>query len=232
MTMSPSNGNIPILSQTSVRLSMPEPLPESQSKNNIFFNIPTATYSLRPPPPPLIRLKTCSQDHIAIEHQDSYPTFTDRIRYLVLANRKSSVVAPEKIEEKTIIPFPAPTQRLTTPLDGSAIPVISLSPNYSTNKTNNIPPLSEVPMLGDDDENLDYKFIMAPPIEDNLLGKYVWKYRIIQLLGEGAFSKVYLADNLEQGGQFAVKTIQKERIKENKRLKSIIEREVGILKVS
>ncbi|KAI7895031.1 kinase-like domain-containing protein [Mucor mucedo] len=198
MTISPSNGNIPILSQPSVRLSIPESLPEIQSKNNAFFNIPTTTYSIRPPPPPMIQLKTYNQEHIPIEHHDSYPTFTDRIRCLVLANRKSSVVAPEKIEEKTIIPFPAPTQRLLTPQDGSAIPVISLSPNYSTNKTNIIPLLSEAPMLGDDDENLEYKFLMAPPVEDNLIGKYVWKYRIIHSLGEGAFSKFLDHDRIVQ----------------------------------
>lgn len=228
--MSPGTSNIPTPSHTSLRLTIPELLPESQSKNNAFFNIPTSTYSMRPPPP-LFSAKTCNQNYIAIEQQESFPTFTDRIRCLVLANRKSSVVAPEKMDDKTIIPFPAPIQRLLTPLDGSAIPVISLSPNYSTNKTNIIPPLSEVPMLGDGDDNYEYKFLMSPPAEDNIIGKYVWKYRIVQLLGEGAFSKVYLADNLEQGGKFAVKTIQKERIKENKRLKSIIEREVGILKV-
>jgi hypothetical protein len=121
----------------------------------------------------------------------------------------------------------------------SAIPLISLSPNFSPNKTNIIPSLLEVPMLGDM-EHLDipreHSFSSPPSAtvqEDNLIGKHIWKFRIKQLLGVGAFSKVYLADNIEEnnGERFACKMINKDRLREDSRVRSSIEREVGVLKV-
>lgn len=67
--------------------------------------------------------------------------------------------------------------------------------------------------------------------EDYLIGKHIWKFRIKGLLGVGAFSNVFLANNLEEGGKFAVKMINKERLTEDTRVKASIEREVGVLKV-
>ncbi|KAI9027307.1 kinase-like domain-containing protein [Phycomyces nitens] len=57
------------------------------------------------------------------------------------------------------------------------------------------------------------------------------KYHIRSLLGVGAFSRVYLADNLEDSQQYAIKAINKDRMFTNARVRSSIEREVGVLKV-
>ncbi|OAD74439.1 hypothetical protein PHYBLDRAFT_133342 [Phycomyces blakesleeanus NRRL 1555(-)] len=57
------------------------------------------------------------------------------------------------------------------------------------------------------------------------------KYHIRSLLGVGAFSRVYLADNIEDSQQYAIKAINKDRMFTNARVRSSIEREVGVLKV-
>lgn len=90
-------------------------------------------------------------------------------------------------------------------------------------------------MLGDFEENIENHRVSIPPPnreEDHLIGKHIWKFRIKELLGVGAFSNVFLADNLEEGGKFAVKMINKERLMEDTRVKSSIDREVGVLKVN
>lgn len=81
----------------------------------------------------------------------------------------------------------------------------------------------------------EFKFPSPAPTPyddvDHLVGKHIWKFRIRELLGVGAFSNVFLAHNMEEGGLFAVKMINKERMYQDLRVKSSIEREVGVLKV-
>ncbi|KAL9558958.1 hypothetical protein MBANPS3_000659 [Mucor bainieri] len=297
------------------------PRRESISKNDSFFD--TAASLLNPmKPPPSLSISTKLKHHCYHQHPHhpdtagARPTFADRIRSIVLANRKTAAITPvversssssssskknSKLKsssssthsgnninlffpEEKIVPLPSPAQpSLTrtntftrhavitptlaqqehvdtvmgegqdddeneshTPPPSSAIPIISLSPSFSPNKTNVIPPLQEVPMLGDMEDDPEYycnnngnivrefKFPSPAPTPyddvDNLLGKHIWKFRIQELLGVGAFSKVFLAHNMEEGGLFAVKMINKERMYQDLRVKSSIEREVGVLK--
>jgi hypothetical protein len=265
---------------------------ESFSKNDTFFD--TAIYSQMKPPPSLIKSinKTnhCHglnsahyyhcHHHAAMPNSSTTPppSFADRIRNIVLANRKIAAAVctplsnvlpiPEPnivihdtmteyedmllpFPEEKIIPLPSPAPPMyqakvdevppppsPPPSSSSAIPVISLSPNFSPNKTNVIPSLQDVPMLGDDDDDdsvITHEYTMFPSptlvMDDQLIGKHIWKFRIKQLLGVGAFSRVFLAENLEEGGKFAVKMINKKRMLEDARVKSSIEREIGVLKV-
>jgi hypothetical protein len=267
---------------------------ESFSKNDTFFD--TAIYSQMKPPPSLIKSinKTnhCHHGLNSAHHHSAFPedhhdyrstpppSFADRIRNIVLANRKTaaalstplSSIPPTNMPEpnimihatkdeesppaiifpfpeEKIIPLPSPAPpvynaKLKTavedeePPPSSAIPVISLSPNFSPNKTNVIPPLQDVPMLGDNDDDDDsvitreYTMFSSPTMmDDRLIGKHIWKFHIKQLLGVGSFSRVFLAENLEEGGKFAVKMVNKKRMLEDARVKSSIEREVGVLKV-
>ncbi|KAF1805148.1 kinase-like domain-containing protein [Mucor lusitanicus] len=247
------------------------PRRESISKNDSFFDT-AASLSNTMKPPPSLSISTKLKNHCYHHHHHQQqhhletagarPTFADRIRSIVLANRKTAAITPENI-----VPLPSPAQpSLTrtntftrhavitptliqqpdvdtameedeshTPPPSSAIPIISLSPSFSPNKTNVIPPLQEVPMLGDMEDDPEYycnngnivrefKFPSPAPTPyddvDNLLGKHIWKFRIKELLGVGAFSKVFLAHNMEEGGLFAVKMINKERMYQDLRVKS------------
>lgn len=292
------------------------PRRKSISKNVSFFDIATTLLTQMKPPPSLsISTKHRNQSYHHQQQQQDHqaavgrPTFADRIRSIVLANRKTAANTPVSgssnsrnnhakknsisksnttsnyngnvnisFPEEKIIPLPSPSQSSLnrtntftrhsvvtptlvaqdgdtimtedeshTPPPSSAIPIISLSPSFLPNKTNIIPPLQEVPMLGDMEDDPEYncnngnitrefKFPSPAPTYcndvDNLIGKHVWKFRIKELLGVGAFSKVYLAHNIEEGGLFAVKMINKERMYQDLRVKSSIEREVGVLKVN
>jgi hypothetical protein len=76
---------------------------------------------------------------------------------------------------------------------------------------------SALPTLGNDDA------------DEDLIDKQLGDFYIKRLLGMGAFSKVYLAER--QGELFAIKTINKLGMMKNPRVRSSIEREVGVLKV-
>jgi hypothetical protein len=152
--------------------------------------------------------------------------------------------------EDGIIPLPSPAQIITTPSTTesksypsivSRIPIVSHTP--STQKTNIIPSLSEQPMLGDIDDPSYQTAIMrehnfpspssmgAGEDDSAIIGKNIWTYRIKKLLGVGAFSKVFLAENIHNGSLVAVKMINKKRRTTDPRIRSSIEREVGVLKV-
>lgn len=62
------------------------------------------------------------------------------------------------------------------------------------------------------------------------VGTMLGAYRLERLLGVGAFSQVYLATQDDQQ-LFAIKTIQKGKLLDDPRVRSSIEREIGILKV-
>lgn len=67
----------------------------------------------------------------------------------------------------------------------------------------------------------------SPPQID-LIGQEIGQYRILKLLGVGAFSKVYLGHHNQQ--YYAMKVIPKSIVKDT-RVRSSIEREISILKV-
>lgn len=283
----------------------PPPRRESISKNDTFFDTAASLSNPMKPPPSLsisTKLKHHGDPHHHPETAGARPTFADRIRSIVLANRKTAAITPVversntysgqkkkhgklksssssssssihlSFPEEKIVPLPSPAQpSLTrtstftrhavisppptqhdtvmqeddeshTPPPSSAIPIISLSPSFSPSKTNVIPPLQQVPMLGDMEDYCnngtivrEFKFPSPAPTPyddvDHLVGKHIWKFRIRELLGVGAFSNVFLAHNMEEGGLFAVKMINKERMYQDLRVKSSIEREVGVLKV-
>lgn len=109
------------------------------------------------------------------------------------------------------------------------IPVISHD-ILQASISNEIPRLSENLKLGDDKDILIMDH--SARIQDlDLVGKQIGLYRIIKLLGVGAFSHVYLACHVESGRLFAIKAIQKGKLLDDPRVRSSIEREVGVLKV-
>lgn len=252
-----SNSNMPKLYQASIGLGIVTHIPEQstrrESKNDTFFDIST-TYAIKPPPS-LTTQKTnytCNYHTTFVTEQEPHlmpPSFADRIRYIVQANKKSAVAPTPQLEKldghlfEKIIPLPSPSQpdffqHMIPPVEdlpSLVIPIISLSPNFSPNKTNVIPSLLEVPMLGDIEDqevgSISREFKLPSPSEDNLIGRNIWKFRLQKLLGIGAFSKVYLAENIEHGEKVAIKVINKDRMIENLRVKTSIEREVGLLKV-
>lgn len=134
-----------------------------------------------------------------------------------------------------------------------SIPVIVTSPSWTPGRPKNkLPSLSEEPMLGDLDDdavvstttnhklaaptmNREYKFPSPSPMqytEEDIVGKQIGDYKIRRLIGVGAFSKVYLATRVKDGTEFAIKMVNKDRIATDARIRSSIEREVGVLKVT
>ncbi|KAI7885077.1 kinase-like protein [Lichtheimia hyalospora FSU 10163] len=129
-----------------------------------------------------------------------------------------------------------------------SIPVIITSPSWTPGRPKNkLPSLSEEPMLGDLDDvvstshhklipptmNREYKFPSPSPMqytEEDIVGKQIGDYKIRRLIGVGAFSKVYLATRIHDGIEFAIKMVNKDRIATDARIRSSIEREVGVLK--
>lgn len=67
------------------------------------------------------------------------------------------------------------------------------------------------------------------PIPD-MLGKQIDSFRILKLLGVGAFSKVYLAQHVDTCEFYAMKLVPKLLVKDT-RVRASIEREISILKV-
>lgn len=147
-----------------------------------------------------------------------------------------------KISAEEIVPLPSPStstlirkntftkhQVLSPEKIDSAIPLVNCSPAFSFNGV--IPSLKDDPMLGDMDCR-ESKFPSPGRLTDkSLTGKHIWKFRMKYVLGTGSFATVYLAENLEEGGVVAIKTINKERIFEDLRSKCSVEREAVILKV-
>lgn len=77
-----------------------------------------------------------------------------------------------------------------------------------------------------------FVFPDKPSMESSLaVGTMLGAYRLERLLGVGAFSQVYLATQDGEQQLFAIKTIQKGKLLDDPRVRSSIEREIGILKV-
>ncbi|CDH52500.1 cbl-interacting serine threonine-protein kinase16 [Lichtheimia corymbifera JMRC:FSU:9682] len=163
---------------------------------------------------------------------------------------------PEHVSDNTSATTTNTTTTTTTTAPSSSaleppsqsIPVIVTSPSWTPGRPKNkLPSLSEEPMLGDLDDvvsttnhklapptmNREYKFPSPSPMqytEEDIVGKQIGDYKIRRLIGVGAFSKVYLATRINDGVEFAIKMINKDRIASDARIRSSIEREVGVLK--
>ncbi|KAF7724607.1 hypothetical protein EC973_000851 [Apophysomyces ossiformis] len=254
--------------QPSVGLGIVTNLREMQnekrrSKNEEFFS---SVIELPRPPPSLARPSdppaaySCSSSSSPSETSlENHPPDI-LIDSHDLPNRNLDV---HSFSEDKIIPLPSPAQanvyttflaRSPFPSDQAVssenlassapttIPILIFSP-LPPDKTNTFPSLSELPILGDVDEQpqdllsvpitREFKFPSPSPSNaqnEDLIGKLIWKFEIQKLLGVGAFSKVYLANNIESGQKYAIKMISKERMLNDLRVKTSIEREVEILK--
>ncbi|OBZ87066.1 CBL-interacting serine/threonine-protein kinase 11 [Choanephora cucurbitarum] len=131
----------------------------------------------------------------------------------------------ENVQRKAHFVFPTSAQIQEIPVFNTILNPIQ---HHGT------PVLSEQPMLGDSlsipsSSNLNREKNLYLQDQD-IVGKQLGPYRVCQLLGVGAFSKVYLANHVETQKFFAIKTIQKGTLFDDPRVRSSIEREVGILK--
>lgn len=92
-------------------------------------------------------------------------------------------------------------------------------------------------MLGDDLSLDRTRPVLAPANhhhmkDEDLLGKTMGGYRVVRLLGAGAFSRVYLGETVgNEKEKVAIKLIPKERMRRDPRVKASVEREGGVLKV-
>ncbi|KAI8060650.1 kinase-like domain-containing protein [Gilbertella persicaria] len=234
---------------TSDLSSTPRPPPSISRK--ISVKQPKSTLSKQPPTPPSPTILGDANDDIY--HHDSY---ANRLRNLVASTRqqqqqlspiphylnptsKESPTTPNfLLNEEDLIALPTPHVKETkkehfvfpTTAQIQEIPVIH---NTFFNPVHQIPILSEQPMLGD--------LLMKPSStlkrekkiyqqDQDIVGKQIGQFRICQELGVGAFSKVYLANHIQTQKFFAIKTIQKGTLLDDPRVRSSIEREVGILK--
>ncbi|CEP15757.1 hypothetical protein [Parasitella parasitica] len=221
----------------------PRPPPSISRKISIRQSVP--------PSSPTSSIPTHKEDDLY--HHDSYAS---RLRQLV-ARQASQAPAPSLIPQHlhatesllspstpdlqtdtlNSLPTPLPNSNNTTkhfvfPPSAVAgatstkqdIPVLSW---FTGAPTTAIPTLSEQPNLGDQPNTIP--FIPAQDTEFiDIAGSSIGGYHIVKLLGVGAFSRVYLASN-PQGKLVAIKTIQKGKLLDDPRVRSSIEREVGIL---
>ncbi|KAI8337722.1 hypothetical protein BC941DRAFT_41426 [Chlamydoabsidia padenii] len=228
---------------------------EQQNRHPDGFKGPPKSITL--PPPPVIRFDSGTP-------QDT-TTFPMSRRILPLPSPSCVGDQPTFTKHDIVSPF-IPSSETTSsssppPLppssDDTAIPVLSLSPSFPSQSLGRMPNLSELPMLGDvDDDHYDnhgslsvpsliadntmmreQQSLLSPAIqtydEISLTGKTIWKFRINRLLGVGAFSKVYLAISEESDKKkSAIKMIGKSKMLKDLRMKSSVEREVAVLQVT
>ncbi|KAI8335853.1 kinase-like domain-containing protein, partial [Chlamydoabsidia padenii] len=137
-----------------------------------------------------------------------------------------------------------------SPSASTSIPILAISPTF-VHKNDVIPQLSEHPMLGDMIEstcndklrggNMVRELSQSSTLptlgnkdgDEDLIDKQLGDFYIRRLLGMGAFSKVYLAERHVDDDRtelLAIKTINKVGMQKNPRVRSSIEREVGVLK--
>ncbi|KAG1055859.1 hypothetical protein G6F43_002200 [Rhizopus delemar] len=229
------------------------------SKTNAFFNasdIPTP----RPPPSISRKISIKQNTHpVEPEevHHETSNTYASRLRNLVSGARQTSVApapipqylnkipteqvpSPTSFSEDEIIALPTPKpshsgemkRKYLITKKPEQIPVITscLSPSIP----NHLPKLSNEPMLGDyAEQSKKHQEIQNSAIhvmDEDVIGKQIGSFRISKLLGVGAFSKVYVGDHLEEKKFYALKIIQKGKLLNDARIRSSIEREIGILK--
>lgn len=238
----------------------PRPPPSISRKISIKQTAKNTSTSISPPSPSSIKITEEEEEEDALYHHDSYasrlrnlvastrqasvaPAPSPIPQYL---NAKkpygSSLESPLRspfdenqtmVDELLSLPTPhAPAEPRHFVFPIQEISVISsdvIRPSFS----NEIPRLSENLKLGDQ----DILTVRREPLvknqegETDLVGKQIGVYRISKLLGVGAFSRVYLAHHVETNEFFAIKTIQKGKLLDDPRIRSSMEREVGVLKV-
>jgi hypothetical protein len=213
--------------------------------------------SITLPPPPIIRFDSGTPKDTTSTASTAFP---NPRRILPLPSPSYVGDQPAFTKHDIVSPFiPCESAPSLTPppLDDTAIPVISLSPSFPAQPLRRMPNLTELPMLGDvdDDHFDDHGSLSVPPLmaepvmmreqqsllspaiqhydETTLTGKTIWKFRINRLLGVGAFSKVYLATSEEEPDKkkSAIKMIGKSKMLKDPRMKSSVEREVAVLQV-
>lgn len=238
-------------------LPTPRPPPSISRKISIKqHNAKNNMSNISPPSPSIIPNKLEEQDDLF--HHDSY---ANRLRNLVASTRQALVApAPSPIpqylnakknhysmdsplrspfdenqimvDEISSLPTPHPPiepRHFVFPIQEISVISSDISPSLS----NEIPRLSENLKLGDNEivTKVQPEPMVKSP-EANLIGKQIGVYKVIKLLGVGAFSQVYLANHVETNELYAIKTIQKGRLLDDPRVRSSIEREVGVLKVN
>jgi hypothetical protein len=229
------------------------------TKDVSFFDT-KKTSELKPPPPITVRTHSLERpDHEVAEGKSfadriralvsgkkRVKRIAESSTALEAASQTANTTEPVLLHGDEIVPLPSPTppslqRKSTFPLHemhspvklDSAISLIAVSSNFSHCQDIIMPTLQEDPLLGEIEIAREEKYPSPEiDIEDHsLIGKHIWKYRIKHVLGVGAFSTVYLAEDLDQGGFFAVKTINKERMLLDPSLRNGVEREVHLLKV-
>ncbi|KAI8983021.1 kinase-like domain-containing protein [Pilobolus umbonatus] len=228
----------------------------TNSKTNAFFhtaNIPT------PRPPPSISRKISIKQQSADEinkkkilneldndiYDNKHPneSYAMRLRNLVAATRQASnAPAPSPIPHYLNAKKPSIDYSPTTPsyirtyLEEDPLLALPTPTTQSYNETKDIYPI----VMDHNEDHHRHPIRREQRIsnqhENNttndmeLFGQIIGAYQIRTLLGVGAFSHVYLANNVETNEVYAVKTIQKGKLLYDARVRSSIEREVSILK--
>ncbi|KAG1211488.1 hypothetical protein G6F35_010479 [Rhizopus arrhizus] len=228
----------------------------SLSKTNAFFN--TNDTAIPRPPPSISRKISIKQNNtIPVVQEKNHENYASRLRNLVAATRQVSVaptpipqylnvkksVLSEELRSPTFsdveimpLPTPKPTnsreRKLPETTKSEEIAIISyLHSSYSKE----MPKLSDEPILGDyieqpiKREQQNYNQ-MIHVMDEDVIGKQIGSYRISKLLGVGAFSKVYIGHHTKMEQFCALKIIQKGKLLNDPRIRSSIEREIGILK--
>ncbi|KAG1146867.1 hypothetical protein G6F37_004481 [Rhizopus arrhizus] len=228
----------------------------SLSKTNAFFN--TNDTAIPRPPPSISRKISIKQNNtIPVVQEKNHENYASRLRNLVAATRQVSVaptpipqylnvkksVLSEELRSPTFseveimpLPTPKPTnsreRKLPEATKSEEIAIISyLHSSYSKE----MPKLSDEPILGDyieqpiKREQQNYNQ-MIHVMDEDVIGKQIGSYRISKLLGVGAFSKVYIGHHTKTEQFCALKIIQKGKLLNDPRIRSSIEREIGVLK--
>lgn len=236
---------------TSDNLNTPRP-PPSLSRKISIRQQPEPPITPTSSIPPITPITKDAEDDLF--HYDSY---ANRLRNLVASrlqessapspipqhispsHKKSSLSSSIHYEDLQSLPTPctisAPSSSFSFPTPktdpSSEIPTISINyPKVGNDQPKPTPLiLAEQPALGED--YLIPSAILEPVTENDIIGKQIGDFRVSQLLGVGAFSKVYLAQHVTSGKLFALKSIHKLKLFDEPRVRSSIDREVAILKV-
>ncbi|KAG2203615.1 hypothetical protein INT47_011709 [Mucor saturninus] len=236
----------------------PRPPPSISRKISIKQTPNSTSTSISPPSPSSIKITEEEEEEDTLYHHDSYanrlrnlvastrqasvaPAPSPIPQYLNAKKPYGSLESPLRspfdenqtmVDELLSLPtphVPAEPRHFVFPIQ--EISVIS-SDIIRPSLSNEIPRLSENLKLGDQDIMTMRRepVVRKDELETDLVGKQIGSYRISRLLGVGAFSHVYLAHHVDTAELFAIKTIQKGRLLDDPRVRSSMEREVGVLK--
>ncbi|KAI8979164.1 hypothetical protein BDF20DRAFT_483438 [Mycotypha africana] len=166
--------------------------------------------------------------------------FASRLRSLIARQHSvsSSAYSTEKdrLYEDDTLPSPSPT----TPVDldftelPTPLPTQTMSSSSSTLASKFLYPLPPATATKTSTELLSVNECNES-IDSKVIGRSIGSYLVCKLLGVGAFSRVYLVekkDTDQKPSYFAMKTIQKGKLLDDPRVRTTIDREINILKVS